>query len=60
MARPFTACMKEFFGYLPGQSLTEFGQELKKLSYEDKLEFAEGLRQNGLDCQDPTPPIAAS
>lgn len=55
MARSFTAACKEFFGMKPGQSLQDFGKELKGLTYEDKKEIAEGLRQVGVDCDDPLP-----
>lgn len=55
MARSFTAACKEFFGYKPGQTLTEFGQELKALTHQDKLDIAAGLRQVGVDCDDPAP-----
>lgn len=55
MARSFVAACKEFFGFKEGQTLTEFGAELKALSYEEKLEIAAGLRATGLDCEDPAP-----
>lgn len=53
MARSFVAACKNFFGLKEGQSLTEFGQELKALSHEDKMEIAQGLRAVGEDCDDP-------
>lgn len=53
MARSFTAAAKGFFGYKPGQTLREFGDELKDLTYGDKMEIAEGLRNIGHDCDDP-------
>ena len=55
MARSFTDACKEFFGYKPGQTLTEFGAELKALSHEEKLDIAAGLRAVGVDCDDPAP-----
>ena len=51
--KSFTAACREFFGLKPSQKLTEFGQELKALSYEDKLEIARGLREAGVNCADP-------
>lgn len=51
----FMVAAKEFFGLLPGQSPVQFGQELKTLSYEDKMEIAAGIRKNGIDCADPMP-----
>ena len=51
--KTFTAACREFFGLKPNQKLTEFGQEIKALSYEDKLEIAKGLREVGINCADP-------
>lgn len=53
--KSFIAACREYFGFKPGQSLTEFGAEIKELSYEDKLELAEGMRKHGgIDVADPT------
>ena len=49
----FAAACRTFFGLLPGQTLGEFGVELKTLTNEDRIEIAEGLRANGMDCADP-------
>lgn len=54
--RSFVAAMKGYFGFKEGQSLNDFQQELKALTYEDKLDLAAGLRQIGEDCADPAPP----
>ena len=43
----FLAAMKDFFGMQPGQSLKDFGAELKKLTDEDRAEFKAGLEANG-------------
>jgi len=56
----FVKAMKDFFGLLPGQSVTQFGAELKALSDAEKHEFAEGLRAIGIDCADPVPAKAAA
>lgn len=56
----FVKAMKDFFGPLPGQTLMQFGAELKALSYEEKCEFARGLRSIGIDCADPDQPRAAA
>lgn len=53
--KSFIAACREYFGFRPGQKLTEFGQEIKALSHEDKLELAQGLRDVGVDCADPAP-----
>lgn len=45
--KTFTVAMKEFFGFLPGQTLQEFGAEIKKLTQEDRDYFKAGLEQNG-------------
>ena len=49
----FVKAMKDFFGPLPGQSIMQFGAELRALSHEEKLDFAQGLRSIGIDCADP-------
>ena len=54
----FTAAAKHFFGFREGKGLTDFAAELKQLTIEDKLEIAEGLRQNGIDCEDPVPSLS--
>lgn len=51
--KTFIAACREFFGLKPGQKLTEFGQEIKALSFKDKLDIAKGLREAGHDCADP-------
>jgi hypothetical protein len=56
----FVKAVKGFFGLLPGQTLLQFGAELQALSYDDKMEFAKGLRAIGIDCADPDQPKAAA
>ena len=56
----FVKAMKDYFGLLPGQTVLQFGAELKALSYMDKCEFANGLRALGIDCPDPEQPNAAA
>jgi hypothetical protein len=56
----FVKAMKDFFGALPGQSVTQFGAELKALSHDEKLDFASGLRALGVNCADPEQPKAAA
>ncbi len=36
----FVKAMKDFFGLLPGQTVLEFGRELRALSHEEKVDFA--------------------
>lgn len=55
MARSFVAACNEFFGRQPNQTLQQFGDELKQLTHEDKVEIAQGLREIGRDCDDPMP-----
>lgn len=43
----FVSAMKDFFGFLPGQTLTQFAAELKALSPGDRAYFKAGLEQNG-------------
>jgi len=56
----FIKAMKDFFGPLPGQSVMQFGAELRTLSYDEKVDFAKGLRAIGIDCADPAQPKAAA
>ena len=56
----FVKAMKDYFGLLPGQSVIQFGAELRALSYEEKLTFASGLRAIGIDCADPEQPKVAA
>lgn len=54
----FISACKAYFGLKPDQKLSEFGDEIKALSHEDKMELAEGLRQAGVNCADPIPVAA--
>jgi hypothetical protein len=56
----FVKAMKDSFGLLPGQTVLQFGAELRALSHEEKLNFATGLRSLGIDCADPEQPKAAA
>jgi hypothetical protein len=55
----FVKAMKDYFGLLPGQTILQFGAELRVFSYEDKLDCANGLRSIGINCADPDQPKAA-
>jgi hypothetical protein len=68
-AKAFTVAMRDYFGYLPLTSeeesqkmtpLMKFAKELKALSKDEKQFFADGLRKLGVDCADPSEPIAAT
>lgn len=54
--KSFIAACREFFGFKPGQTLTEFGQEIKALSHADKVDIAAGLREVGIDVAEPVNP----
>jgi hypothetical protein len=56
----FVKAMKDYFGLLPGQTVLQFGAELKALSFEEKCEFANGLRGVGINCAEPEQPRAAA
>jgi hypothetical protein len=43
----FVAAARDYFGYRPGQSLSDFNAELKALTEQDKAELIEGLRKEG-------------
>lgn len=43
----FIAACKEFFGFLPGQTLMTFREEVQKLTEQDRKEIRAGLEQNG-------------
>lgn len=57
MSVAFTKAMKDFFGYQAGKGASGFVAELKALSYEEKLKFAEMLREGGMPCDDPVKPV---
>lgn len=40
--------ISNFFGKLPGQNLSDFMEEYKALSSEDKSQLAEGIRNGSL------------
>lgn len=40
--------IKDFFGYLPGQKLSDFAAELKALSDEDKSQLVGGIQDGTL------------
>lgn len=56
MKKAFTAVMKEYFGLLPGENIMGFSAELKKLSYQEKLEFHAMLEAGGVACLEPNKP----
>jgi hypothetical protein len=56
----FVKAIKDYFGLLPGQTVIQFGAELRALSHEEKLDFARGLRSAGIDCADPEQPKLAA
>ena len=43
----FVGACKDFFGFLPGQGLRDFHEEIKKLTPEDRAEITAGLEANG-------------
>jgi len=45
----FVTAMRQHFGLLPGQTLTQFGAELKALSSEDRAYFVEQFRAIGIE-----------
>ena len=47
----FIAACKAFFGFLPGQTMLEFRDEVQKLTDKDRAEIREGLIQNGLNVK---------
>lgn len=61
--KAFVAAMREYFGPLPGQSTKDFADDLKTLSFEEKVQFADMLNGAGVPCEPPKPsttsPVAA-
>jgi hypothetical protein len=47
----FVAACKQFFGFLPDQTLMTFRDECNRLSPQDKAEIREGLIQNGINVK---------
>ena len=41
--------IKDYFGMLPGQTLSEFSQEVKRLNEADRAEIKAGLIKLGYD-----------
>ena len=54
MPQGFTSAMAKFFGRKEGQTLPEFAAELRTLTPDDRVEFANGLRINGYDIDEMT------
>lgn len=54
----FLAAMKTHL-CLPGQTAMQFAQELKPLSYDDKLWYHRALLEAGIACDPPAPPKPA-
>jgi hypothetical protein len=46
--KSFPAAAKAFFGFKPDQKLSEFMEELKQLSPDDRIELAAGLEKHGI------------
>ena len=44
-----TKALKEYFGFKPGQNLTEFMQEIKALSPEDRAYFVREFAKVGIE-----------
>jgi hypothetical protein len=51
----FTAAVRDFFGFLPGQTIGEFAAELKKLTADDRTEITIGLKAVGYNVADHQP-----
>lgn len=45
----FIAACKTFFGFKEGQSLTDFGKEIRDLTPADREEIANALRARGYE-----------
>ena len=43
--KTFMTAAREFFGVLPGQTNLQFGQEVKKLTEQDRAELTPGLEK---------------
>lgn len=54
MSEPMSlvARCKEYFGLLPGQTISQFSQELKALTPKDRAELVEGFNAMGLPTID--------
>jgi len=45
----YVEAMKDYFGFLPGQTMSEFFRELKQLTDTDRAEFKAMLRSVGYE-----------
>jgi hypothetical protein len=52
--KAFSAQMRNYFGFRPGEGLKEFAAELRALSHDDKVAFAEMLNEVGFPCEPPS------
>jgi hypothetical protein len=53
-ARQFAGQCKEFFGFLPGQTIADFMKELKALTPKDREELTDMLNGAGYPVLPPT------
>ena len=51
-ARSFTGQVRAYFGMKPGQTLSEFGREIKELSDADRKWFTEQFNAIGYPVQE--------
>lgn len=47
--RTFTKTLLDYFGKKPGQTIGDFGQELKELSDEEKTQLCDGIEDGSFD-----------
>lgn len=48
----FVAAVRNFFGMLPGQTLKEFGEEIKALDSKDRAELSIEFAKVGIEITD--------
>ena len=58
--KSFIVACKDFFGLLPGQTAMQFAQEIKPLTYEERMQLWRDMQAGGIECQQPAPPAAAA
>lgn len=56
----FVVACKKFFGFKPGQTIAQFGEELKQLTSKDRADLVEMFPSVGFQIMEPADKTAAA
>ncbi len=59
MGISFTKAMNDYFGRKPGQTVGDFGNEIKALDQSDREYFVREFKKIGIDVDMPVPIVSA-